>query len=148
MTTTTLEPNNAALDQATKAGKKADRDDISNTLLCNGTDDAKWWGGMVFDAAFLDVPIQKRGRRRRRPFRALRPPADRRAVYPSITLRIEKILELFAVGGTQFSQLPLAVQETCAAMAANTAGAGSAAGFVPMTEMSLLTTTTIVVSSS
>ena len=61
MTTTTLEPNNAALDQATKAGKKADRDDISNTLLCNGTDDAKWWGGMVFDAAFLDVPIQKGG---------------------------------------------------------------------------------------
>lgn len=51
----------AAIEQATKAGKQADRDDISNTLLYNGTDDATWWGGMVFDAAFLDVPIQKSG---------------------------------------------------------------------------------------
>lgn len=51
----------AALKQATQAGKQADRDDISNTLLYNGTDDEKWWGGMVFDAAFLDVPIQKSG---------------------------------------------------------------------------------------
>jgi len=50
-----------AMSQATKKGLKADRDDISNTLLYNGTDDATWWGGMVFDAAFLDVPIQKSG---------------------------------------------------------------------------------------
>jgi hypothetical protein len=51
----------AAIEQATKSGKQADRDDISNTLLYNGTDDATWWGGMVFDATFLDVPIQASG---------------------------------------------------------------------------------------
>lgn len=51
----------AAMKQATKVGLKQDRDDISNTLLYNGTDDDTWWGGMVFDAAFLDVPIEKSG---------------------------------------------------------------------------------------
>ncbi len=50
-----------AMEQATKKGKKTDRDDISNTLLYNGSNDETWWGGMVFDAAFLDVPIQKSG---------------------------------------------------------------------------------------
>lgn len=50
-----------ALKQAQTAGKKADRDAITNTLLYNNTDAESWWAGMVFDASFLDVPIQPSG---------------------------------------------------------------------------------------
>jgi hypothetical protein len=52
----------AAIEQATKTGgKQADRDAVENTLLYNGTDNATWWAGMVFDASFLDVPIRASG---------------------------------------------------------------------------------------
>jgi hypothetical protein len=51
----------AAVKQVGTLGKKADRDAVANTLLFNGTDNASWWGGMVFDASFLDVPITPSG---------------------------------------------------------------------------------------
>ena len=50
-----------ALKQARTGGKEADQVAVTHTLLYNNTDDDSWWGGMVFNASFLDVPIQPSG---------------------------------------------------------------------------------------
>lgn len=52
-----------ALTQAKTAGKKADQDAVANTLLYNKTTVDEWFGGLKFDAAFLDVPITASGGR-------------------------------------------------------------------------------------